>query len=103
MVAVRNAVGALILVNARDGGPIVDEIKALPWDLNRGMALKTNGRCWFGDEALHTLALPSRKKGVFGILNRPVLGSRAVAWLAYPLLKLCRRLALMAKGVPVLK
>ncbi len=103
MVDVRDAIGELILVNARDGGPIVDEIKALPWDLNRGMVLKLNGRYRFGDEALHTLALLSRKNGAFGILNRLVLGSRAVAWFAYPLLKLCRRLALMAKRVPVLK
>lgn len=99
---VREAVGELVLVNARDGGPIVDEIRALPWDLNRGMVLKRDGRYRFGDEALRTLALLSRRRGVFSILNRLVLGSRAVAWCAYPLMRLCRRLALTAKRVPSL-
>ncbi len=97
LVDVRDAVGELVFVNARDGGPVVDEVRALPWDLNQGMALKLNGRYRLGDEALHTLALLSRKKGAFGVLHRLALGSRAVAWLAYPLLKLGRRLALRAK------
>ncbi len=103
LVDVRDAVGELVFVNARDGGPVVDEVRALPWDLNQGMALKLNGRYRLGDEALHTLALLSQKKGAFGVLHRLVLGSRAVAWLAYPLLKLGRRLALRAKRAPALQ
>ncbi len=102
LVDVRNAIGELILVNAREGGPLVEEIKALPYDLNKGMVLKMNGRYHTGDDALHMLALLPGKKSTFNIFNHLFFGSRAIAWLVYPLLKLGRRLTLIIKRVPLI-
>ena len=103
LVDVRNAIGELILVNAREGGPLVEEIRAIPYDLNKGMVLKMNGRYYTGDDALHILALlPARKKDTFNVFNRLFFSSRAIAWLIYPLLKLGRRLTLIIKRVPLI-
>lgn len=97
---VASAVGKLVLVNAREGGPLVREIRDLPYDLNDGMALKLHGRYYCGSDALHVLALLSGKRGVFNTLNRLLFRSPAAARLGYPLLKLGRRLALRWKGAP---
>ncbi len=100
---VRNAVGEFVLVNAREGGPLVEEIRSLSYDLNNGMALKLDGRYYFGSGALHALALLSGKRSVFGIANRLLFGFYGAAWMGYPLLKLGRRLFLRAHGVAPLK
>ena len=90
LVDVRESIGELILINARDGGPLVDEIKDLGHDLDKGMVLKMDGSCYVGDNALHMLALLSRRRGVFGIVNGLLFSSRAASWLGYPLLMLGR-------------
>ena len=94
--------GELVLVNAREGGPIVDEVRALPHDLNEGMVLKIDGRFHRGDAALHALALLSDGRKIFGAFNRLMFHSRASARLIYPLLKLGRRALLKIKGVPMI-
>lgn len=99
---VKQSVAELVLVNAREGGPIVEEVRALPHDLNKGMVLKMNGRFHRGDEALHVLALLSDRRKAFGALNRLFFHSRAAARLLYPLLKLGRRALLMIKRVPMI-
>ena len=96
---VREAVGELTLVNARDGGPLVDEVRALARDLNDGMALKMDGRWRFGSDALRTLALLSERRGVFGVANRLLFSSPRAAWLAYPVLKLGRRALLRMRRI----
>ena len=96
---VGSAVGEFVLVNAREGGPLVEELRSLPYDLNEGMALKLDGRYYFGSGALHALALLSANRSVFGIANRLLFGFYGAARMGYPLLKLGRRLLLKSKGV----
>ena len=96
---VKNAVGDFVLINARAGGPLVQEIRDLPYDLNEGMVLKLKGRYYFGSDALYMLALLSDTRGAFSILNRLLFSSRDTARLGYPLLKLGRHLLLKMKGV----
>lgn len=95
---VRESVGEFVLVNAREGGPIVDEIRNLPYDLNEGMVLKMNGRYHFGADALNALALLSARRGVFGIANRVLFASPDAARLGYPMLKTGRRALLKVLG-----
>ena len=102
LLSVREAVGELTLVNARDGGPLVEEAQALRYDLDEGMALKVGGRWLFGSDALNTLALLSERRGVFGRANRLLFGAPRTARLAYPFLRLGRRALLRVRGVPPL-
>lgn len=52
---------------------------------------------------LTALALMSEKRGAFNVLNKVLLSSPRMAWLAYPMLKLARRIALRVRGVPFLQ
>ena len=99
---VKRSLGELVLVNARDGGPIVEEVKALPHDLNEGMVLKINGRFLRGEAALHALALLSDGRKLFGAVNRLMFHSRTLSRLLYPVLKLGRRALLKIKGTPMI-
>ena len=102
LLSVREAVGELTLVNARDGGPLVEEVRALQYDLDDGMALKIGGRWRFGSDALNTLALLSDGRGVFGMANRLLFSSPGSARLAYPFLNCGRRALLSLRRVPPL-
>ena len=99
---VKEAVDEFVLVDAREGGPVVEEVRSLPHDLNQAMVLKLDGRYYVGHEALNVLALLSDKRGAFSRLNRLLFNSPRVAKLAYPLLRSARWLALKAKRVPPL-
>ena len=94
----RESVGELILVNAREGGAVVDEIRRLGYDLNEGMVLKMNGRRYFGADALNVLASLSARRGVFCAVNRALFTSPRAARLGYPLMKALRRALLKVLG-----
>lgn len=97
---VKETVGELTLIDARKGGPLVDEVRDLPHDLNDGMVLKMHGRYYIGHEALNVLALISERRGGFSRVNRLVFSSPLAARLGYPLLKAGRWLLLRVKGIP---
>ncbi len=99
---IKDSVSEFILVDAREGGALVEEVRALPYDLNDGMALKMNGRYYFGSDALRVLALLSSKRGAFGTVNGLLFTLPGIAWAGYPLLKLGRRLLLKLKRVPLI-
>ena len=101
-VAARQTLGGLRLVNARDGGPLAQEIRDLPNNLDEGMALKLDGRYYLGADALYMLAWHSDRRGFCGRLNGLVFRSAVAARLGYPLLKLGRRCLLKLKGAPPL-
>ena len=95
----REAVGELILVNARDGGPLVDEVRNLAHNLDEGMVLKMDGRYYIGHQALNVLARLSDKHDIFNRLNGLLFSSPQAARIGYPVLKMGRRLLLRIKGV----
>ena len=99
---IRQKWGGLRLVNARDGGPLVQEIRDLPHNLDEGMALKLHGRYYLGADALYMLAWHSDRRGLCGRLNCLLFRSATAARLSYPLLKLGRRGLLKLKGAPPL-
>ena len=99
---VDDAVCELALVNARDGGPLVEEIEELPHDLNDGIVLKMGGRYHVGGDAFRMLARLSTAKGLFGFANRLLFRSRWMARLTYPLLAVGRRALLRLLNIPLL-
>lgn len=95
---VKRAVGELVLVDARKGGPLVAELEK-SFDLDNGMVLKLDDRCYHGRDALRMLARLSGGQGAFSRLNRFLFGDPAGARVGYPLLKLGRRVLLGLRGV----
>jgi predicted DCC family thiol-disulfide oxidoreductase YuxK len=91
---IRESVGKLILIDARDGGPVMDEITAAGLDVDQGMVLKVGDKLYYGADALHSLSLMSTRSGVFNRLSYLIFGSQRVSAILYPVLRSCRNLLL---------
>jgi len=91
---IRESVGKLVLVNARDGGPVMDEITAAGLDIDQGMVLKVGDKLYYGADAIHTLSLIGTRSGVFNRLAYLLFRSRTLSAVIYPVLRSCRNLLL---------
>jgi predicted DCC family thiol-disulfide oxidoreductase YuxK len=98
MVRIRESVGRLVLVDARDGGPIMDEITAKGLDIDQGMVVKVGNELYYGSDAIHVLALMGTNKGFFNRLAYWSFRSKTVARILYPMLRACRNLLLKVLG-----
>ncbi len=98
LVQLRDTIGDLHLVNARDGGPLVDEIMAANLDLDEGMVLKWNGRLYHGADCIHMVAMMSTPSTLFNRLNRIVFRSPALSRFLYPIMRAGRNAALRLLG-----
>lgn len=94
MVRIRELVGKLKLVDAREPGAIMDEITAQGLDIDQGMVLKMGERMYYGSDAIHAVALISSRSGIFNRLNYWMFRSRALSHLFYPILRFFRNLLL---------
>jgi predicted DCC family thiol-disulfide oxidoreductase YuxK len=84
---VRESVGVLHLVDARKGGPIVDEIRAARLDLNEGMVLKIGSRFFHGAACINVLAVLSSRSTWFDRINAAIFHSSAISRWIYPALR----------------
>jgi len=98
MVRLRDSLGRVELVDARKGGPLVDEVLAAGLDLNEGMVLKLDGRFYHGDACIHMLALLSTPSTRFNRLNAAVFRSPTASRLLYPVLRARRNAVLRLLG-----
>jgi predicted DCC family thiol-disulfide oxidoreductase YuxK len=98
LVRVRESVGPVELIDARQAGPAMAEIHATGLDLDEGMALKLGDRWYHGDECVHMLALLSTPSTLFNKVNGAVFRSRPAAKILYPILRAGRNLALLVLG-----
>lgn len=98
MVRIRESLGKLQLINARDGGAIMDGITARGWDIDQGMVLKVEEELYYGADAIHALSLLSSQSGVFNRINYAIFRSRRLARIFYPLLRFFRNLLLKLLG-----
>jgi len=98
LVRIRADVGELELVDARDGGPIMDEITAAGLDVDQGMVVKVGSQLYYGSDAIHALSLMSTRAGFFNRLSYWSFRSKLVAGLLYPLLRTLRNLLLKMLG-----
>lgn len=98
MVRVRESVGDLIIVNAREESDVMDEITAMGLDIDQGMALKMGGQIYYGADAVNALALIGSRSGVFNRLNYWVFKSKVLSGVLYPVLRFFRNLLLKILG-----
>ena len=94
VVRIRDSVGDLKIVNARDDSAIMREITAQGHDIDEGMVLKMGEQFYYGSDAIHALALISSRSGIFNRLNFWMFKSRRVSRVLYPVLAGCRGLLL---------
>jgi predicted DCC family thiol-disulfide oxidoreductase YuxK len=98
LLRMRESLGRVVLVDARKGGPLVEEMKAAGLDLDQGMVLKMDGRLYHGDECIHRLALLSTPSGLFNRLNGLIFSSPTASRLLYPVLRTGRNAVLRLLG-----
>jgi predicted DCC family thiol-disulfide oxidoreductase YuxK len=91
---IRESVGKLVLVDAREGGPAMDEITAAGLDIDQGMVLKVGDKLYYGADAIHTLSLMGTRSGVFNRLSFFLFRSKRLSAVIYPVLRSCRNLLL---------
>lgn len=96
---IRSSVGQLRLVDARDGGAIMQEITRAGFDIDEGMVLKLGDNLYYGADAIHMLSLLSTRSGIFNRLTYWTFRSRSVARILYPVLRSGRNLLLKVLGV----
>jgi hypothetical protein len=99
MMRLREAVGEVDLVNARDGDPRVRAVQKAGYDLDTGMVVLWQNEVFFGDAAVHLFAtLSSGESGVLNRLQRAIFANARRASLVYPVLAAGRRLFLRLVG-----
>ena len=96
---IRAAVGELILVNARNPHPIMQELKQAGLNIDDGMVVKINNTLYHGAEAQHVLAMIGTNQDWFNRINVWLFRSRLTAKLIYPVMRSIRLAVLKMKRI----
>ena len=94
LVRVRETVGNLVLVDAREPSSLMDEITAAELDIDQGMVLIVGDRMYYGVDAIHALSIMGTRSGVFNRVSYWCFKSKAVSIVLYPILRVGRNLLL---------
>ena len=103
MVRLREAAGNLNLVNARDGGEIVQKVRRLGYDLDEGMVLVLGNKYYHGSDCIHAVALLSSSVNFANKINMLIFRSRTLSKYLYPVLRSGRNLVIKLLGHKPLK
>lgn len=95
---IRESVGELRLIDAREDSAIMREITEAGLDIDQGMVVKMNDRLYYGADAIHVLSLMSSRSGLFNRATYWVFKSKGVSRVLYPILKAGRNLLLKLLG-----
>ncbi len=94
LVRLRESIGPLVLVDAREPSEVMDEITAARLDVDQGMVLKVGSTLHYGSDAIHMLSLLSTRSGVFNRLSYWCFRSKRVSGFVYPVLRAWRNFLL---------
>jgi predicted DCC family thiol-disulfide oxidoreductase YuxK len=94
MVRIRESVGMLRLVNARNASAVMEEITRQDLDIDQGMVLKVDDVLYYGCDAMHALSLMSSRSGVFNRVDYWVFRSKTRSRILYPVFRSCLNLLL---------
>lgn len=104
LVRLREAVGPVRVVNARDGGPELNAVIEAGLDIDEGNAVlerwdgENAARIHHGADAQMWLAARSVRSSLVGVFLRTLYATPALGRASYPVLKGMRNLALRTMG-----
>lgn len=102
LVRLREAAGPVRLVNARDGGPEVERLRADGVDFNEGNAFIFGDRVYLGADSMVAIALLTEGGGPIRRLLAWLMRAPGRARVLYPVLRGLRNLSLRVRGsVPI--
>ena len=90
--------GAVQLTDARAESALTRSYWARGYNIDEGMIVVIGDAIYFGAEAATALARLSSNSTLFNRIYHWILSHRTIAKLVYPLMKVCRRIALRIKG-----
>ena len=99
VIKIRESVGALEVINARDSHVLVFETKQQGYNLDEGIVVKYNNKNYYGKDAVHILALLGSPVSWFNKMNVLLFKSKILLSILYPILKFLRRCLLLILGV----
>jgi predicted DCC family thiol-disulfide oxidoreductase YuxK len=94
VVRLRESVGELRLVNAREDSALMQEVTRQGLDIDQGMVLKVDGMLYYGSDAIHALSLMSSASGAANRINYWIFRSKSRSKFLYPVLRSGRNLLL---------
>ena len=94
LVRVRESVGNLVLVDARESSSLMNEITEAELDIDQGMVFIVGDRMYYGADAIHALSIMSTRSGVFNRVTYWVFKSKVLSSILYPMLRAARNLFL---------
>jgi predicted DCC family thiol-disulfide oxidoreductase YuxK len=94
MLRLREAVGPVSLLDARQHGDVVDQLRAKGVEINQNMVVICRGAFYLGGEALSMLSALSSSSGLINRAMAALLRNPVVAQRLYPYLRGGRNLAL---------
>ena len=98
VVNIRESVGDLRIVDARENSNVMNEITSQGLDIDQGMVLRMGGQLYYGSDAIHALALIGSRSGIFNRINYWMFKSKTASALIYPSLRFCRNTLLKILG-----
>ena len=94
----KDAIGVVEMINAREHPNQAAEYKKKGYDLDEGMVAELDGKIYHGDEAVHILAMLTTPSTFFNKMNAWLFKSECFSKAAYPVLRAGRNMALKIKG-----
>ena len=98
LVKLREAIGPIDLLNAREHPELVAEYTQKGYNLDKGMILKLEGEVYFGADCIHSLALLSTQSDAFNKITSFIFSSPCLSRCLYPVLRCGRNLTLRLLG-----
>lgn len=95
---IRESVGNLVLIDARQPSAQLDEVTAAGMDIDQGMVLIVGEQMYYGADVIHALAIMGTRSGIFNRVTYWCFRSRAVSRFVYPILRAGRNLLLKFLG-----
>lgn len=98
LLKLRETVGKVELVNARDAHPAVEFVRAKGVVLDNTMAMIQGDQFYSGAECINRLALLSTSSSLFNRINKAAFRSPTVSRIVYPILRTGRAATLRLLG-----
>lgn len=98
----KRSAGDVELIDAREEPQIVQAVRDAGYEINDGMMVLDRGQVFYGENAMHVLALMSTPAGIFNRATAWVFARPKLARLVYPVFKLGRRIALALLRKPMI-
>ena len=98
LVRIRESVGKLTLIDAREPSEVMNEITAAGLDIDQGMVLKMGDAMYYGSDAIHMLSLLGSSSGFFNRINYWLFRTKSASKILYPILRFFRNLLLKVLG-----